>query len=163
MTSRTNTRWPAGRSLIGAVLIAAPLLLATDPVGAAENMPSRERTDKAMVPVELTMDVENGAARCEPADLRLPADSDVALRIVNRSKHQFTLTAPRIFENKNVLHHDGDLAHVASDDGYTVKANGKGDLRVRTIAAGQYPFACTSVQNQSEPFRGTLTLAPANQ
>jgi len=109
------------------------------------------------------MCVENGAAKCAPAELRFPANSDVELQISNQSKDQITLTAPRIFENKNVLHHDSDLVHVASNDGYLVKPNGKGVLKVRIIAEGQYPYGCTSVHNQAKPFEGTLTLGPSNQ
>ncbi|MGH1575276.1 cupredoxin domain-containing protein [Methylobacterium sp. P31] len=131
----------------------AAMLLVAGPAGAAETMPS----------VELTMTVENGAAKCAPAELRLPANADVSIHVQNRSSSQIVLTAPRIFENKNVLHHDGDVVHVASNEGYTVKQNGKGEIRVRTIAAGQYPFGCTSVNDRSQPFKGTLTLAPAAQ
>lgn len=130
---------------------------------AAENMDSRPSNDQRVPPVEILMTVEDGGARCAPAELRLPAKSDVELSIVNNSTSQITLTAPRIFENKNVLHHDGDLIHVASNDGYLVKANGKGTLKVRTIADGQYPYGCTSVTNKSKPFEGKLTLAPSNQ
>ncbi|WP_331290369.1 MULTISPECIES: cupredoxin domain-containing protein [Methylobacterium] len=123
----------------------------TDGARAAEAMPS----------VDLTMTAENGAAKCAPAELRLPADTDVSIRVQNKSTSQIVLTAPQIFENKNVLHHDGDVVHVASNEGYTVKQNGKGEIRVRTIAAGQYPYGCTSVNDKSQPFRGTLTLSPA--
>ena len=130
---------------------------------AAENMASRSSNDQKVPPVEILMTVEDGGAKCAPAELRLPANSDVQLNIVNQSTSQITFTAPRIFENKNVLHHDGDLVHVASNDGYLVKANGKGVLKVRTIAEGQYPYGCTSVTKQSKPFEGKLTLAPSNQ
>jgi hypothetical protein len=143
------------------------LLLASCIVGsvadAAENMPERDARVAATPPIALTMSVEDGGAKCDPAEIRLLANSDVELQISNQSKDQITLTAPRIFENKNVLHHDGDLVHVASNDGYLVKANGKGVLKVRTIAEGRYPYGCTSVNKQSKPFQGTLTLAPSNQ
>ncbi|MBP1183108.1 hypothetical protein [Methylobacterium sp. PvR107] len=79
----------------------------------------------------------------------------------NRSTTQFVLTAPQIYETKNVLYHDGDVVHVASNEGYTVKQNGKGEIRARTNAAGQYPFGCTSLNDTSKPFRGTLTLTRA--
>ena len=134
---------------LGAILTAA--LLLTGAAQAAETMPS----------VDLTMTVENGVPTCAPAELRLPADTDVSIKVQNRSTSQFVLTAPQIFENKNVLHHDGDVVHVASNEGYTVKQNGKGEIRVRTIGAGQYPFGCTSVNDRSKPFQGTLTLTPA--
>jgi hypothetical protein len=138
---------PAAR--LGPALAAA--LLLGGAASAAETAPS----------VDLTMTVQNGAAACAPAELRLPAETEVNIRVQNHSTSQIVLTAPQIFENKNVIHHDGDVVHVASNEGYTVKQNGKGEIRVRTIAAGQYPFGCTSVNDKSQPFKGTLTLTPA--
>ena len=147
--------------------VAASVVLATSvwciDLQAAENMASRPSNDQKIPPVEILMTVENGGAKCAPAELRLPANSDVVMNVVNKSTSQMTLTAPRIFENKNVLHHDGDLVHVASNDGYLVKANGKGVLKVRTIVEGSYPYGCTSVTKQSKPFEGNLLLAPSNQ
>ncbi|SDA30114.1 hypothetical protein SAMN02799622_04642 [Methylobacterium sp. UNC378MF] len=150
MMSGSGYRPVAARSLwrVAAVLVVGSI---AGGAGAAGTMPT----------VDLIMTVENGAAKCAPADLRLPADTDVSIRVQNHTTSQIVLTAPQIFENKNVLHHDGDVVHVASNDGYTVKQNGKGEIRVRTIAAGQYPYGCTSVNDKSQPFRGTLTLSPA--
>lgn len=111
-----------------------------------------------MPPVSLIAEDVDGSLRCAPAELRLPAQSNVRFEIVNKTKQQVSLTAPELFKNRNVLHHDGDLVHVASNDGYLIKQGGTGVLKVRTMEEGQYPYACTSVSRQSEPFRGTLTL-----
>jgi hypothetical protein len=129
----------------------------------AEEKPSQAAKggSDALPPIEIVAEMVDGRLRCEPAELRLPAESAVQLQIVNRTKEQVTLTAPRMFENKNVLHHDGDLVHVASNDGYLVKQGGTGTLRVRTLAEGQYPYGCTATSKQDTPFKGTLTLAPA--
>ena len=149
------------------ICVAASVVLATFvwciDLQAAENLASRPSNDQKVPPVEIVMTVENGAAKCAPAELRLRANSDVAMNVVNKSTSQMTLTAPHIFENKNVFHHTGDLVHVASNDGYLVKANGKGVLKVRTIVEGSYPYGCASVTNQSKPFEGNLLLAPSNQ
>ena len=148
MISGSSHRSIAGRPILWvAALLTATLLHA----GAAETMPA----------VDLIMTADKGAAICAPAELRLPANADVSIRVQNRSSTQIVLTAPEMFENKNVLHHDGDVVHVASNEGYTVKQNGKGEIRIRTIAPGQYPFGCTSVNAKSQPFRGTLVLTPA--
>jgi plastocyanin len=130
----------------------------------AEQKPtSAPKNEDLQPPVQLVAELVDGRIRCDPAELRLPAQTNVQLQIVNRTKHQVTLTAPKMFENKNVLHHDGDLVHVASDDGYLIKQGGEGLLRVRTLAEGQYPYACTSTNDRNAPFKGTLTLAaPAN-
>ncbi|WP_018263794.1 cupredoxin domain-containing protein [Methylobacterium sp. WSM2598] len=125
---------------------------------AANDLPPPKAGGDAMPPVQLTITSENGAAKCEPAELRLPANSNVALEVTNRSSARVTLTAPQIFQNKNVLHHDGDVVHVASNDAYLVKENGTGEIRLRTIGPGEYTFGCTSVTAQSKPFEGKLTL-----
>jgi hypothetical protein len=132
--------------------------LAAGPALAVEKPAAPPRNAGMMPPVSLTVEEADGAVRCAPAELNLPAESNVEITINNTTKNQVTLTAPHQFENKNVLHHDGDLVHVASDDGYLIKANGKGVLRIRTINEGQYPYGCTSVSKQSKPFEGKLTL-----
>lgn len=137
-------------------------LLAVSPALAEEKPTGAPRNGDVLPPVALTVEEADGAIRCAPAELRLPAGSNVELTITNTTKNQVTLTAPRQFENKNVLHHDGDLVHVASNDGYLIKQNGKGVLRIRTLDEGQYPYGCTSVSKQGAPFRGTLTLSKAN-
>lgn len=123
---------------------------------AANDLPP-PKTD-AMPPVEVTITAENGVPACAPAELRLPAQSNVDLHVVNQSNEQVSLTAPQIFQNKNVLHHDGDVVHVASNDAYLVKANGKGAIRLRTIAPGEYTYGCTATTKQDQPFTGKLTL-----
>ena len=139
-----------------APLAAAALVLLTGGAFAANDLPP-PKTD-VMPPVEVTITAENGAPSCAPAELRLPAQSNVDLHVVNQSNEQVSLTAPQIFQNKNVLHHDGDVVHVASNDAYLVKANGKGEIRLRTIAAGEYTYGCTATSKQDKPFTGKLTL-----
>jgi len=143
-------------SLTRTTLAAAALALLTGSAHAANDLPP-PKTD-AMPPVEVTITAENGVPACAPAELRLPAQSNVDLHVVNQSNEQVSLTAPQIFQNKNVLHHDGDVVHVASNDAYLVKANGKGEIRLRTIAAGEYTYGCTATSKQDKPFTGKLTL-----
>lgn len=115
-----------------------------------------------MPTVELTITMNGDAPVCAPAELRLPAETNVALHIVNKTAQTITLTATGQFENGRVLHADGALVHVASEKGYTIKDNGQGTLKLRTIKAGEEEYACTSTRNQRDPFRGKLiTTAPA--
>jgi hypothetical protein len=74
-----------------------------------------------------------------------------------------TITIPGQFANGLVLHADGDLVHVASEDGYLVKRNGKGTLKLRSKEPGQEEYACTSTNNQSAPFKGTYVRKAASQ
>ena len=136
------------------------VLLAAGPA-LAQGKPLPQPAPDAMPPVELTISLKDGKPVCAPAELKLPADTNVALNIVSSADAPVTITAPGQFENGLVLHADGDLVHVASEKGYTVKQNGKGTLRLRTMKAGQEEYACTSTRNADAPFKGKLVLSPA--
>jgi hypothetical protein len=126
----------------------------------AQGKPLAPPASDAMPPVELTISMKDGKPVCAPAEISLPADTNVALHIVSSANAPVTITAPGQFENGLVLHADGDLVHVASEKGYTVKQNGKGTLRLRTMKAGQEEYACTSTRNADAPFKGKLVLTP---
>lgn len=141
-----------GMSLVTTLLGAA--------AASAQGKPDTPPATHAVPPVELRITKQDGKAVCAPAELRLPADSNVTLNIVSQSDSPVILTSPNQFKNDQVLHHDGDLTHVASENGYTIKQNGKGVLKLRTLAAGEQEYGCASVNNQKEPFRGRLILTP---
>ena len=136
------------------------VLLAAGPA-LAQGKPLPQPATDAMPPVELTISLKDGKPVCAPAELKLPADTNVALNIVSSADAPVTITAPGQVEDGLVLHADGDLVHVASEKGYTVKQNGKGTLRLRTMKAGQEEYACTSTRNADAPFKGKLVLSPA--
>lgn len=125
----------------------------------AQSKPLPPASSDAMPPIELTITMDGDKPVCAPAELKLPANTNVELHIVSRAAEPVTVTAPGQFENANVLHADGDLVHVASEKGYLVKQNGKGVLRIRTMKEGQETYACTSNRNQKAPFEGKLVLA----
>ncbi|KQP95390.1 anaerobic typically selenocysteine-containing protein [Methylorubrum extorquens] len=127
---------------------------------AAQGKPDTQPESTSTPPVELKITKQDGKAVCSPAELRLPANSNVTINIISQSDSPVMLTSPNQFKNDQVLHHDGDLAHAASGDGYTVKQNGKGVLKLRTLAAGEQEYGCASINNQKEVFRGKLILSP---
>ncbi|MGU3359089.1 anaerobic typically selenocysteine-containing protein [Methylobacterium sp. M6A4_1b] len=137
-------------------------LVATSFAGAAfaQSKPLPPASSDAMPPVELTITMDGDKPVCAPAELKLPANTNVEIHVVSRAAEPITITAPGQFENANVLHADGDLVHVASEKGYLVKQNGKGVLRIRTLKAGEETYACTSNRNQKAPFEGKLVLTP---
>lgn len=126
----------------------------------AQSKPLPPASSDVMPPVELTITMDGDKPRCAPAELKLPANTNVELHIVSEAADPVTVTAPGQFENANVLHADGDLVHVASEKGYLVKQHGKGVLRIRTLKPGQETYACTSNRNQKAPFEGKLVLTP---
>lgn len=126
----------------------------------AQGKPLPAPASDAVPPVELSISLKDGKPVCGPAELRLPADTNVTLTIVSTADTPVTLTADGQFENGLVLHADGDLVHVASEKGYTVKQNGKGTLKLRTMKAGETPYGCASNRNADQPFVGKLVLTP---
>ncbi|KAB1074453.1 cupredoxin domain-containing protein [Methylobacterium planeticum] len=145
------------RTLFGLGTLAA--LLSAQPAF-AEGKPLAPPASDAMPPVELTITMKDGKPVCAPAELLLPADTNVALHVISRADAPITITMGEQFENGRVLHADGDLVHVMSEKGYSVKRNGQGTLRLRTMKAGTQDYACTSNRNQDAPFTGKLTLSP---
>lgn len=137
-------------SALGAVLLGG--------IACAGAKPLAPAASDAMPPVELTITMDGGKPVCAPAELRLPADTNVALRIVSTADTPVTITAPGQFENAHVLHTEGDLVHDASEKGYTVKRKGQGTLSLRTLKAGDLAYSCTSNRNMDAPFLGKLIL-----
>lgn len=137
---------------------ALALVLFLAPAAAlAQGKPLPPPSSDATPPIELTITLENGKPVCAPAELLVPANTNVALTVVSHANADVTLTIPGQFSNGLVEHADGDLVHVASEKGYLVKRNGKGTLKVRTEEPGQVKYACTATNNQSQPFTGTYT------
>ena len=124
----------------------------------AESKSLEAPASDAMPPVELIISMKDGKPVCDPAEILLPANTNVALHIVSSADVPVTITAPGQFENGLVLHADGDLIHAASEKGYTIKQKGQGTLRLRTMKPGQEEYACTSNRNANDPFKGKLTL-----
>jgi len=120
----------------------------------AQAKPLAPPSSDAMPPIELTITMDKGKPVCAPAELLVPANTDIALHVVSHADRPVTLTIPGQFSNGLVLHADGDLVHVASEEGYLVKQNGQGTLRLRSKGAGQDDYACTSTANANEPFKG---------
>lgn len=150
------------RLRIPAVLLAAVTGLALPAAAQAQGQgkPLPPPASDAMPSIELTVEMRDGHPVCLPMELRLPADTNVALNVVSRADQPVTITMPGQFENGRVLHADGDLVHVASEKGYTVKREGRGQLRLRTVSAGEKTFACTGANSRSNPSEGKVILTP---
>ncbi|MCJ2015431.1 cupredoxin domain-containing protein [Methylobacterium sp. J-076] len=121
----------------------------------AEGKPLPPPSSDVVPPIELTITMKDGKPVCAPAELLVPANTNVALSVVSSADAEVTLTIPGQFANGLVLHADGDLVHVASEHGYLVKRNGKGTLKLRTEGPGKEDYACTSTTNQKAPFIGS--------
>ena len=163
-TDRSPEMLPAGSGRVAVTLALGLSLMALGLQGAAAqsfNAPKQEAPQvggDASPPVDIKFDLVDGKARCEPPELRLPARTDVQVKITNASDENAVIAAPRLFSNEFVLHHEGDLVHAASNQGYTLKARGTGHMRLRTPPPGDYEFTCAQVRDLGSPYKGKLTL-----
>ncbi|MFC6788258.1 anaerobic typically selenocysteine-containing protein [Methylobacterium komagatae] len=131
-------------------------------VAMAQGKPLPPASTDVMPPIALTITMEDGKPVCAPAELLVPANTNVAMNVTSQANADVTITIPDQFANGLVLHADGDLVHVASEHGYLVKRNGKGTLKLRTEGPGQVKYACTATTNRSQPFTGEyIRKAPA--
>ena len=124
----------------------------------AQSPPPAQVGDKVLPPVEILAEDVGGSIRCSPPEVRLPAQDEIDLRLVNRSAQQVTMSGPELFSDRNLVRSEGDIVHAASDQGYVVKQNGTGRLIVRTPPPGQYRYGCAGSRSQGTPSGGTLTV-----
>lgn len=132
--------------------------MASPTIAFAEGKPLPPASSSSTVQGELTITMDGDKPVCAPAELKLPANTNVELHIVSTANVPVTITAPGQFEKGHVLHADGSLVHVSSEKGYLVKANGQGVLKIRTMQEGMETYACTTTSNQKAPFEGKLVL-----
>ena len=135
-------------ALLGLSTLAA---LLSAPFAFAEGKPLPTPATDAMPPVELTITMDNGKPVCAPAELLLPADTNVSLHVTSQANAPITITMGEQFENGRVLHADGDLVHVMSEKGYLVKQNGQGTLKMRTMKAGSHPTPAQATATRMLP------------
>ena len=134
-------------------------LLAAGPAS-AQGKPLPPPASSATPPTEITIGMDGTKAVCSPSEIALPAETNVTLNITSHATSPVIITMADQFENGRVLHSDGDIVHNASEKGYTIKQNGKGVLKLRTLPAGEHAYGCASINNQKEPFTGKVVLSP---
>jgi hypothetical protein len=148
-------RWSAVGTLFALTLAGAVL-----PAAAQVPAPA-QRGDKVLPPIEILAELVGDSVRCSPAEVRLPAQDEIDLRLVNRSDQPLTFAGQEIFSDRHLVRLEGDVVHAASDQGYVVKPNATGRIILRTPPAGQYRYTCASSRTQGNPTGGTLTVVAA--
>jgi hypothetical protein len=113
--------------------VAAAVVAATGPAGA-------QTTDEQKRPPEIQVLVQDGSPRCEPQELRVPADANIDLRIQNQGGRAVVLHAPDLFGGARVR---GATNAARDGEGYRVAGHENGQLIVQTPPQGAYRFACT--------------------
>ena len=99
-----------------------------------------QTTDEQKRPPEIQIVVHDGDPRCEPQELRVPADANIDLRIQNQSARPVVVRAPDLFGGARVR---GATNATKDGDGYTVASRVDAQMIVHTPPQGEYRFACS--------------------
>lgn len=113
------------------------------------------------VPVEILAEAAPGGITCRPAEARLPAQTQVALRVANRSASPVRFEIPELLQAGRLLNVQGGTAE-RDGKGVLVAPGVVGQIMIQTPGPGNYPFGCTLMNNanQAPPVKGMFAIAP---
>ena len=125
-------------------------------LAATASHPARaQSSDQVTRPIEVLVIVRDQAPRCEPQELRVPAQANIDLRIQNQGTRSVAIQAPDLFKDDAVRGATG--ATQQGNDAYVVQGGQNAQMIVLTPPRGQYRFACTSPGTAAGEMTGTLT------
>ncbi len=93
------------------------------------------------IPVEITINVLNGQALCQPERVLLPARDAISLRVVNRSMRPIMFAAPEFLRASEGMRPDG-ATYNPDRGGFLVEAGSTLPVLLTTPPAGEYYYAC---------------------
>ena len=126
-------------ALIAATVLAGP--------GVAQTSDEQKR------PPEIQILVKDGNPRCEPQELRVPADANIDLRIQNQSGRAVVVRAPDLFGGARVR---GATNAAKEADGYVVASRENAQLIVHTPPQGEYRYGCADQGSAAGEMAGKL-------
>lgn len=124
---------PVGR--LSVLLLAAGLV----PVTLADAL--AQASGQRAEAVEVSVAVRDASPRCDPGELRLPADATIDLRVRNGGARPIAFRSSELFKSDRVS--GATNAEPEKDPtGYVVAAGHTGQMLVRTPPAGRYNAVC---------------------
>ena len=115
-----------------------------------------QTSDHPTRPIEALVQVGDGQPRCQPQELRLPADANVDLRIRNGGSRAVVVRVPDLFADDRVRSATGAAADGAG--GYRVEAGANAQMIVKTPPQGQYRYECADTGGAGSAMSGVLTV-----
>jgi cupredoxin-like protein len=112
-----------------------------------------QTADEQTRPPEILVTAKDGTPRCEPQELRVPADAHIDLRVQNQGGRSVVVRAPDLFGSDRVR---GATNATKEGDGYMVAGHHNGQMIVHTPPQGQYRFACADQGAVAGEMAGTL-------
>jgi hypothetical protein len=120
---------------------------------AASGAALAQTSDEQKRPPEIVILVKDGNPRCEPQELRVPADANIDLRIQNQGGRSVVVRAPDLFGGDRVR---GAINATKEGDGYMVASRQDGQMIVHTPPQGEYRFACADQGTAAGEMAGKL-------
>ena len=115
-----------------------------------------QASDQPTRPIEALVQVGDGQPRCQPQELRLPAEANVDLRIQNGSGRSVVVRAPDLFADDRVRSATGAAAD--GSGGYRVEGGANAQIMVKSPPQGQYRYECADASGAGSGMNGTLTV-----
>jgi Cupredoxin-like domain len=118
-----------------------------------------QTSDEQKRPPEIQI-VHDGDPRCEPQELRVPADANIDLRIQNQSGRAVVVHAPDLFGGARVR----AATNATKDgDGYAVASRANAQMIVQTPPQGEYRYACSDQGAAAGQMTGKLVTVNSMQ
>jgi hypothetical protein len=108
--------------------------------------------------VEVLIAVRDEAPRCDPGELRLPADANVNLRIRNGGTKSVAFRAADLMKS-DAVRGAKNAQPEAGDAGYVVSGGQTAEFVVKAPAAGQYAASCADPASSNEGQKITVSVA----
>jgi hypothetical protein len=135
-------------------LVAPLLVLGSIPLAATAA--HAQAKDQVTRPIEVLVVARDQEPRCEPQELRVPAEANIDLRVQNQGTKSVAVRAPDLFREDSVRTVTGATAEQGKR-GYVVDANGQAQWIVLTPGRGRYEFTCADPAGNMAEMKGTLT------
>lgn len=132
--------------------LALPCLAFLASTGAALSQAS----DHPTRPIEALILVGDAAPRCQPQELRLPAEANVDLRIQNGGGRAIVVRAPELFAADRLRSSTGAVAD--GSGGFRVEGSTNAQMILKTPPQGQYRYECADTGGGSGGVSGVLTV-----
>lgn len=123
---------------------------------AASGEALAQSSDAPTRAIETLILVGDGEPRCQPQELRLPADANVDLRIQNGGSRAILVRAPDLFADDRVRSATSAASETAG--GYRVNGGATAQIIVKTPPQGQYRYECADPTGAGAVMNGTMTV-----
>lgn len=150
MSFRTRRRSCGTGRLAALAGVAAAFALAP---GGAQAQGSGQRQEG----LEVLIVVRDEAPRCDPGELRLPANANVNLRIRNGGTKSVAFRAPDLMKT-DAVRGAKNAQPEANDAGYVIAGGQTGEFVVKAPPAGQYAASCADPASRTEGQKLTVSV-----